>query len=36
MAMVGRLPKVKIGTRLLFDIKDLDQFINKNKKGAIL
>ncbi|RPJ58506.1 MAG: DNA-binding protein [Acidobacteria bacterium] len=33
-ARIGFVPSVKMGRRLLFDIADLDAFIERKKRGA--
>lgn len=34
LAQAGEIPKVKIGARVLFDLRDLDAYIDRVKKAA--
>jgi len=34
-ARTGKIPSVKIGTRLLFDVRDLDELIERKKRSRL-
>jgi len=34
-ARSGKIPSVKIGTRLLFDVRDLDELIERQKRAPL-
>ncbi len=34
-ARSGKIPSVKIGTRLLFDVRDLDELIKRQKRAPL-
>ncbi len=34
-ARSGRIPSVKIGTRLLFDVRDLEELIERQKRAPL-